>query len=300
MKTALVTGHRGFIGRHMTAALQSAGYEVRGVDSRLAATGLEGVAVAEDARDFFRRIDGRPDVVIHAAAVVGGRALIDGAPLALAVNLELDAAMFAWAERTRPGRVIYLSSSAAYPVTLQRTPRKLRETDLSLTQPGLPDQLYGWCKLTGEQLAARARAAGVAVSVVRPFSGYAGDQGDDYPFMALAGRVAHRQDPLPVWGSGRQVRDFIHADDLCAAIMTMISQGIDGPVNLGTGRPLKLAALARMMARAAGYDPQVVPVPGSPQGVAYRCADTTLMRTFFDPKVTVEDGIARALEAVTP
>ena len=53
--------------------------------------------------DFFRHADDRFDVIVHAAAVVGGRAMIDGNPLALAVNLELDAALFQWA-LPGPGR----------------------------------------------------------------------------------------------------------------------------------------------------------------------------------------------------
>ena len=152
--------------------------------------------VSYDARDDFEGTPGRPARYgargIHAAAIVGGRAKIDGNPLALAVNLELDAAMFQWALRTRPGRVVYLSSSAAYPVGLQgtRDHRPLLEGDIQVDDfwPvfGTPDALYGWAKLTGERLAALARAEGVPVSVVRPFSGYSHDQSEDYPFPAFA------------------------------------------------------------------------------------------------------------------
>jgi nucleoside-diphosphate-sugar epimerase len=56
------------------------------------------------------------DLVVHCAANVGGRATIDGNPLWVAENLELDAAMFRWAVAMRLPRVVYYSSSAAYPV----------------------------------------------------------------------------------------------------------------------------------------------------------------------------------------
>jgi nucleoside-diphosphate-sugar epimerase len=288
MKTALVTGAAGFIGRHIWSALEAAGYEV---------CILPEITWGMDARDYFREaVPRRFDVVIHAAAVVGGRAVIDGDPLAQAVNLELDAAMFAWARRTMPGRVVYLSSSAVYPVLWQHGPGRLREASISpQAVPLQPDALYGWCKLTGERLAVLARAAGVPVTVVRPFSGYGEDQGTDYPFMAIAGRVARREDPLDVWGTGGQVRDWIHVDDICAAIMTMIADGIDGPVNLGTGRGLPVRDLAAMMAAAAGYDPVIRPLTGRPSGVAYRVADVTAMHRIHVPKITVEDGISRAL-----
>ena len=282
---ALITGSAGFAGRHFRKALEHGGWDVTGID----------IADGNDARGFFRT-DGRQfGLVVHCAAVVGGRALIDGPPLALAVNLELDAALFRWALRTRPGRVIYLSSPAAYPVALQRAPRLLTENDLDLTDPRMPDQLYGWAKLTGEMLANRARAEGLPVTVVRPFSGYGEDQPDCYPFPALAARARRREDPFAIWGTGEQVRDWIHVDDICAAILAMVREGIDGPVNLGTGRPVSMRELAGMMCAAAGYEPEFKPLPEMPAGVAYRVADVTRLSEFYHPEVTLEEGILRAL-----
>jgi nucleoside-diphosphate-sugar epimerase len=289
MKRALVTGHCGLIGRHAAAAFAAAGYEVAGIDI---------ADKARDARDFFRHGTGRFDVVVHAAAVVGGRAMIDGRPLTLAVNLELDAAMFAWAARTRPGRVVYLSSSAVYPVKIQQDswPKNpLREQDVDLSAPRMPDQLYGWAKLTGERLAGLARGEGVRVSVCRPFSGFSEDQGTDYPFPALAARARRREDPFAIWGTGEQVRDWIHVDDICAAILAIVREGIDGPVNLGTGRPVSMRQLATMMCAAAGYEPEFKPLPEMPAGVAYRVADVTRLSEFYHPEVTLEEGILRAL-----
>jgi nucleoside-diphosphate-sugar epimerase len=296
MKTALVTGAAGFIGRHASRALADAGYTVHGIDI----VRTPGV-MRWDARDFFRADEGGYDVVVHAAAVVGGRAKIDGDPLALAVNFELDAALFQWAARTRPGRVVYISSSAAYPVMLQTwdDARPLRESAVTLHEPivGLPDALYGWSKLTGEILAARAREAGIPVTVIRPFSGYGEDQNaDEYPFPAFAARALAREDPFVIWSSGDQVRDWIHVDDICAALMIMIRDGIDGPVNLGTGRATSMRELARAMCLTAGYDPEFKVLPGKPSGVAYRVADVTRMNEFFKPAVSLEDGIERAIK----
>jgi nucleoside-diphosphate-sugar epimerase len=292
---ALVTGSAGFIGRHMAVALQAAGYDVTGRDVR-----SHPASASYDARDLFARDDRRFDVIVHAAAVVGGRAQIDNNPLALAVNLELDAALFRFALRSRPGRVVYLSSSAAYPASLQSAQMAvpLSESAIRTGQPQEPDSLYGWMKLTGERLAALAVAQGIPVTVVRPFSGYGEDQDDDYPFPAIAARVCRRENPLTVWGSGDQVRDWIHVDDICFAIMTMISEGIDGPVNLGTGRGTSIRELAAKMAAAAGYPARIQPLPGKPSGVDCRVADVSRMRAFFEPKVTLEDGVARALRSL--
>jgi nucleoside-diphosphate-sugar epimerase len=283
----MVTGAMGFIGRHIAPALADAGYTVRDVDW------------LADARDVFRREGGKYDLVVHAAAAGANRATIDTDPLALAVNLELDAGLFRWAARTRPGRIVYLSSSAAYPVILQRElGHRLHEANINLRHPQMPDALYGWVKLTGELLAEKAREAGIPVSVVRIFSGYGADQGPKFPFGALAGRAVRREDPFTVWGTGQQVRDFIHVDDVVAAILTMVSEGIDGPVNLGTGQPTSMVELAGMFCREAGYDPVIEPKPDAPMGVAYRVADVSRMCEFYTPKITLEEGVARAMRTL--
>lgn len=315
---ALVTGSDGFIGRHMRNALEAAGCKVTGVDVRS----------GRDARDYFRSST-RYDVVVHAAAVVGGRKVIDRDPLEQAVNLELDAAMFRWARRTRPGRIVYLSSSAVYPTWRQRAaderapafsvsgvsflakspvltsdpviqpwkyePQPLRESDTDDEFGSQPDALYGWVKLTGEKLAALARADGLSVSVVRPFSGYGEDQDDCYPFPAFAARARRRDDPFVIWGPGRQVRDWIHVTDICRAIMLMLKNDIDGAVNLGWGIPVSMMELAQRMCAAAGYSPTLTPQLDQPTGVMYRVANVSKMREFFTPAITLDEGIERAL-----
>ncbi len=298
MRTAAVTGNAGFLGRHFCRALDDAGYQITGVD----------LVDGADARDFFRYSRNRYDLVIHAAAAGADRASIDHAPLILAANFELDAGLFSWAARTRPGRVIYLSSSAAYPVAFQTgrpsatfgqsAALHLREEFVNLDYPQQPDGIYGWCKLTGERLAALACGAGIPVTVVRAFSGYGEDQGGRFPFGALAGRAMRREDPFTVWGTGEQARDFIHVDDIVAAVMVMVEQGISGPVNLGTGRATTISELARMFCAQAGYDPVIEPKPGAPAGVAYRVADITAMSEFYTAKITLEEGVERVTRSL--
>jgi len=93
--------------------------------------------------------------------------------------------MFNWAVNTKQKKIIYYSSSAAYPVKLQRKPYKLKEFDINLNDVRNPDFTYGWTKLTGEILAQFARKQGIDVYVFRPFSGYGEDQDLTYPFQVL-------------------------------------------------------------------------------------------------------------------
>jgi nucleoside-diphosphate-sugar epimerase len=160
---------------------------------------------------------------------------------------------------------------------------------------GIPDQLYGWAKLTGENLAHRARQEGLNVTVIRPFSGYGPDQDVSYPFSAFIARAKAREDPFTVWGSGQQVRDFIHVSDIVSATLHMAENGIDGPLNLGTGRAVSILQLARMVCQAAGYSPEIRTLGDKPSGVAYRVADVTELHKVYTPEISLEQGILEAL-----
>ena len=273
-----------------------------------------------DARDYFRTNNDYFDVVVHAAAVVGGRTKIDGAPLDLAVDLAIDAEMFQWAMRARPGKVLYFSSSAAYPTHLQvspdswaRTvefvktthqdffagdiPRVLRETDMELNSLDSPDGIYGWIKLTGEKVAAFAAGEGLNVLVTRCFSSYGADQDLDYPFPSFIQKGLQRLDPFPIWGDKSSQRDWIHVEDVCAALMSAIKDDITGTYNLCTGIGTRFDDLARMVCAQIGYEPEIAEQRGQPMGVHTRVGDPTKMNSFYSHTISIEEGIARALKS---
>lgn len=301
MKKALITGHKGFVGRHFVRKLEAEGWDITGVD-----------IVAEnpiDARDFFRKDNTHYDLVVHLAAVVGGRTTIEGAPLSIAVDLAIDSEAFQWALRTRPKHFVYYSSSAAYPISLQQenyleyfglgqriNSYKLRELDIDLENIQNPDLIYGWSKLTGEMLADYAEKAGLRVHVFRPFSGYGSDQALDYPFPSFIARAKRKDNPFEIWGNGQQTRDWIHIDDVIDATMAAVAEDVEGPINLCTGIPTSFNQLAAAMAKQVGYKPWLDHKLNAPKGVHYRVGDPTKLNQFYIPKISLEEGIRLALK----
>ncbi|MEV7466127.1 NAD-dependent epimerase/dehydratase family protein [Streptomyces kronopolitis] len=290
----LLTGASGFVGRHLHQALWDRGDDVLAIDLNPTPIVRSG-----DALDFFRTDDQRWDLAIHCAAIVGGRASIDGCPFGVATNLALDAWYMRWLVRTGTPRGVYFSSSAAYPVALQQPGEicRLVETDIDYEQPGRPDATYGLAKLTGEQLCQYAAAEGVQMTVLRPFSGYGEDQDPCYPYPAFIQRARRRDDPFEIWGSGDSTRDWIHIDDLVNATLAAVDQGVSGPLNLGWGRATSFNELAHLVTQAAGYTPQLKHLPAAPQGVHHRVCDPSRMLDFYQPRITLEEGIERALNA---
>lgn len=273
---ALVTGSAGFLGRHFVAELQCHGWHVTGLDvayeEHRPQEGLRAFGI-DALRMFQLTSQGWYDLVIHAAARAPHRAAIDGQPASHVYNQLLDAAMFEWAVRTRQGRVLYLSSCAALDVK--------------------PDD-YGRVKLTGERMARQVRAAGVPVTVVRPFSGYGEDQGTDWPFGAFVARARRRDDPFTVWNANA-VRDWIHVDDVVAGALAVAESGTDEPVSLCTGVGTSMQDLISMMAETVGYAPALEHHTDKPAGAASRIGDPTVMRRYHEPTVRLADGVVRAL-----
>lgn len=286
-KRALVTGHLGFVGSHIYNELLERGYVCHGVD----------IKEGHDVRDFLKEINYSYDLVVHCAAVVGGRATIEGNPLHVAVDLSIDAELFNWALRAKPGRIVYYSSSAAYPVRWQgrNSLNKLYEWMIDLDNIESPDLTYGWAKLSGEMLASHVRKAGVPVTVLRPFSGYGATQDLDYPWPSFIKRAVERQDPFTIWGDGTQVRDWVHIDDIVGATMACVDEGIDGPLNIGWGRPTSFLELAEICCQAAGYFPALDLKLEAPKGVHYRVCNPAQLNEVYQPKITLEQAVQEAV-----
>lgn len=285
--------------------------EIFGVDQRI-------IFWKGDFRTFLLHMTHNPDYlkqtyqldinrftdVFHFAAIVGGRAKIDGDPMMVALDLAIDAEFFYWVTRHKPDRVMYPSSSAAYPIHMQTESESyaLKETDIDFTRNlGKPDMTYGWSKLTGEYLGQiAAQYYGISVASVRPFSGYGEDQDLSYPIPAIARRAANKENPFEVWGSGKQGRDFVHIDDCIDCILMAMDNIHDGSaINIGSGRLTSFLDIIGLMTKFAGYNPEIRPLLDKPVGVHSRYSDMTYVsnRFHWKPKVSLEEGMRRVYEA---
>lgn len=322
MRKVLVTGAAGFVGRHVIRRLLDRGDEVHAIDSIANFTGgvdpVDGWPLfdprqystfhfyKEDCRTWFARVkDTDFDYAFHLAAMVGGRLMIENNPLAVADDLSIDAAYWGWAKEARPKKTACFSSSAAYPIKLQRPKGYvlLKEDMISFQDDlGMPDMSYGWAKLTCEYLAQLAyQKHGLRSICYRPFSGYGEDQDDAYPFPSICKRALAERGAkvLNVWGTGTQMRDFIHVEDCVDGIMTTIDKIDDGgAVNLSTGILTSFIDFAKMAANIIGYRPDVKGLSEKPAGVHARGGDTTKQRQLgFKYSIDFRTGVEKALRS---
>jgi nucleoside-diphosphate-sugar epimerase len=341
MKIHLVSGGCGFVGRNMTRRLLKTTQDKVFIIDDLSigthpSTWMENFTtrsykdveiIGEDERLYFWKGDFRNFLfkfrenprfvqetygldferfsdVFHFAAIVGGRLKIDGDPMAVALDLSIDAEFFYWITRHKPERVLYPSSSAAYPTSLQTESDAiaLSEGDIDFKKNlGVPDMTYGWSKMTGEFLAQiAAKHYGVSVVCIRPFSGYGEDQDLTYPVPAIATRAAKREDPFEVWGTGKQGRDFVHIDDIIDLIFILMANVKDGSGwNIGSGKLTSFLELIELFCVIAGYKAEIKPLLDKPVGVHSRYCNMDLIQEKFgwQPKISLREGMTRVYNA---
>ncbi|HEY5653423.1 MAG TPA: NAD-dependent epimerase/dehydratase family protein [Pontiella sp.] len=320
MSKVLVTGGCGFVGRHLIQRLLPDGHEVHCVDVMEPLSGAVSPEswpflnpleydnfhfYKDDCRNWFKQVwDTDFDYAFHLAAMVGGRAMIENNPLAVADDLSIDAEYWQWAVRTKPNKTIVFSSSAAYPVHLQRPDHYmlLKEDMISFDEGlGMPDMTYGWAKLTHEYCARLAyEKHGLKSVTYRPFSGYGEDQDDTYPFPSICKRVLANQgaSEIGVWGSGRQMRDFIHIDDCIEGVLSTMDKVDDGAaINLSTGIFTSFIEFVETTADVLGFHPEVRGTSNTPEGVFARGGDTDLQKKMgFEYSLSFREGIEKGLK----
>jgi UDP-glucose 4-epimerase len=110
---------------------------------------------------------------------------------------------------------------------------------------------------------------------------------------AIVARALSRADPLTVWGSGEQQRDFVYVDDAIAAIVATHDTAPAGPLNICTGVATSFRDLAAAAADAVGYSPQIVGDLSRPGGVDFRVGCPDRLNELFVPREGPLDGVRR-------
>jgi len=312
VKTVLITGASGFLGTHFLDWFMRSDeeYDLWPMDIKPHPMGIP--YDQQDLGAWLEDFDVDCDLVIHMAAPVGGREKIEGDPLYNADSLRLDSALFRWAVK-HAKTVVYPSSSAVYGVGLQGTnAHQLNEGFFSAKDPTwlAPDEMYGFTKLAGERLAWASERYGLNTLCIRPFSGYGEGQSFEYPIPSIAKRAIDREDPIKVWGTGEQRRDFIYVRDLIAATMARLEHPVQGyeTMNIGTGRATSLNDVARICAEIVaaggpngpdaetrGYAPRIENLIDKPVGVTTRYSDTARMTRYYEPKTGIREGLERVV-----
>jgi GDP-L-fucose synthase len=288
-----VAGHRGLVGSAITRLLLGKGYEV------LTRTRQElDLADPVATEHFFQ--ENRPDVVILAAARVGGIMANSTAPVEfLEDNLRIQLNVISSAYRARVRKLLFLGSSCIYP----KFAKQPITEDALLTGPLEPtNEAYAIAKITGiGQVQAYRRQYGASFVSAMPTNVYGpGDNFDletSHVLPALIRRFHEARergdDEIVLWGSGTPRREFIHVDDLAQACLTIIQRYDDpAPINVGTGSDLTIRELAELVAQVVGYEGVISFDPSKPDGTPRKLLDVGRLRALgWTPRVSLREGV---------
>jgi len=253
----LVTGAAGFIGRHVAEHLAAAGHQVTTTDIADGCSGPRG-----DLRDPGFRRDllhaARPDVVVHAAALVP---LTRDESGFTTTNALAAGALAADARAAGATRFVLIGSSAVYGAPL--------EHPITPTTPTRPIEPYGRSKLLAEQ-AVHGGWGGAGLTILRPRTVLGAGRG------GIVGTLARwiREDlPLPLPDGGRHRLQLVSVDDVARLVEHVITHDVDGTWPAGAPGARNLDAEITALAARAGSASRIVAVPGPLFRLAARGAD---------------------------
>ncbi len=307
-KAVLVTGGAGYIGSYVVEDLLRR--DARPIVADNLETGtIENLAGFRE-RVEFRNLDLR-EFSNCRAAVKGAEVAMNLAARAYGVGhshknhgdmltstLQISLNMLEAARLAGIRRYLVVSTSCVYPDDA------VMPTPEGCAFDGTPESAnegYGWGKRMAEiQAGYYAREHGMEVAIVRPFNAYGGARytwkdEKSHVIPMLVRRVMSGEDPLVVWGSGRQTRSFMHVRDIARLMVDATERHATGePVNLGDESEISIADLVQVILRVAGRNPKVVFDTSKPEGKARKSADGSRLRKVFpDFKagVSLEGGI---------
>ncbi len=306
-RPVLVTGGCGFLGSYLVEELVDAGARVTVVDNLQSGT-EDNIKSVRDRINFVRAdlrdrqvcegVSAGLEVVFNLAGTAYGLEYsMRHHGEMLYSNLAVQAHMLEAARVNGVRRLLVVSTSCVYP---DDAPIPTPELDV-LT--GLPEQVnegYGWAKRMGELQAKYYHAEyGMEIAICRPFNPY----GDHYRWTddrshvlpSLVKKILDGDDPIVVWGTGRQRRNFLHARDT-ARLMMMICERYPcaRPVNIGYDDDTSIVDLALLICEISGRHPEIVFDTSKPEGRFRKCADAALLRKItgnYQPRIGLRQGI---------
>jgi GDP-L-fucose synthase len=289
-----IAGHRGLAGSALLRRFQAEGF------TNLVVRSHSELDLTDRAATFDFVLESRPEVIIDAAARVGGIMANSTHPVDfLSENLQIQVNLLDAAVAARVPRLLFLGSSCIYP---KYAPQPIKESAL-LTGPLEPtNDAYAIAKIAGIlQVQAVRSQYGLAWISAMPTNLYGPDDNFSPSGSHLVPALIRRYEEAKVsgapevtnWGTGTPRRELLHVDDLASACLYLLEQ-FEGPnpVNVGAGIDHTVMEIADIVADAVGYSGETRWDPTKPDGTPRKLLDVSVLREAgWQPKITLREGI---------
>ncbi len=297
-----VAGHTGLLGSAMVRNLEKNGYSnlLLVTHSELELTNAGAVL------QFFQK--NKPEYVVLAAGKVGG--IIENKTYPadfINTNLAIQLNVLKSAHEAGVKKLIFFASSCMYP---RECPQPMAETSLFSGYPEPTSMAYAISKMAGMQmcLAYNQQYGKQRFIPVIPNSAFGANDNFNpqggHVLSALIRRFDEAKktgaETIALWGSGTPHREFIHADDIADACLTLLERDTDTlnlPLNIGTGKDLSIRELAEKIAKIVGYHGKIECDATKPDGAPRKLLDSSRILAFgWQPKVDFDAGLKNTYE----
>ncbi len=251
-----------------------------------------------DVMDFF--IDNKPDVVVDAAAKVGGIYANSTQPVDFLVdNLTIQNNLMTAAHQIDCSRFIFLSSSCVYPKFANQP---IKESYLLTGELEKTNQAYAIAKIAGMKLIesfqsqyGRKWFTVMPTNLYGEFDNFSKDSSHVLPAMIRKFHEAKiNNESVALWGDGSPLREFLHVEDLSDAILLLLNRYTENePVNIGVGEDLSIMELSNLIKEVVGFAGEVHWDPTKPNGTPRKLLDISKLRDLgWEPKIDLLQGVA--------
>lgn len=293
-----VAGHRGMVGSAVVRLLQARGFKNLILRTRQELDLTHEAAVEK----FFS--DERPNIVILAAARVGGiKANNEHKAEFIYENLAIQTNIIHQSYLKGVKKFCFLGSSCIYP---RECPQPMKEEYLLTGSLEPTNEGYAIAKIAGLKMTEfYHKQYGFPGVSVMPCNLYGTndnfDPQESHVLSALVRKFVDAAEAgsaeVPVWGTGRARREFMHVDDAAAAILFTVEHYLEPLfLNIGWGEEVTIKELAEMISKQAGFKGKIAWDMSKPDGMPRKCMDVSRMKKMgFSPKVSLEEGVKQTI-----
>ena len=292
-----MAGHTGLVGSAIFKALEGRGESVIGINSKV-------VDLLDRKATFDFIHDHKPELIIDAAAIVGGIAANNKFRVEfLSKNLQIQNNLMDASHESNVERFVFLGSSCIYP---RQCPQPIKEEYLMTGPLETTNSAYAIAKIAGIELIksyrkqySRRWISLMPTNMYGPRDNYDLETGHVFPALINRYVTARRSgiSEVTLWGTGSAMREFMHSSDLASAVL-LASEKYDSDLhlNIGTGVDLTIKELALRISKFSNFNGETKWDSSKPDGTPRKVLDVSRLKALgWEPKISLDHGIQETI-----